>query len=124
MSCGNIIIQVYKEALIPGTPVLIAKCSGGEMDVLEIFVQAVGACTIQFFEGLPPTNSLGNPLSLELDLAAEQAWSKPGRVVSDDIYMLITNAATNPILVKAEVRSLPVVAGYNKGLQSGSGFRQ
>jgi hypothetical protein len=106
MGCPkNIIIQTSVYSPVAGVQTKVAKCSGGEMEVLEIAVQPNLLCHIQFFEGLPAAGSLGNPISLVLEVQANQLWSKPGKVVKDDIYMVVTEAG---ITLSVEVRSVPL----------------
>jgi hypothetical protein len=77
----------------------VAKCSGGRMRVKEIAVQVVlgaGAtpgATIQFFEGRPSAQSIGNPISLQCFVQQYQLWSKPGKVVKDDVYIVIIESS-------------------------------
>jgi hypothetical protein len=109
MSCNpKIIYQVTNIPLtVAGQPYRVAKVSGGSMNVLEITVQNQTATAItadlQFFEGLPQTEPLnGNPLSLILQVQQFQVWSKPGRIVDDDVYIVDTVGGTT---LEVEVRT-------------------
>ncbi len=106
MSCPppNVIYQVAQVSLT-AKYTLIAKCSGGAMQVLEIAVQPNMDCHLQFYEGLPSGNSLGNPISLLLFVQKNQLWSKPGKVIRDDLYVLIQESG---VTLSTEVRSLPL----------------
>jgi hypothetical protein len=104
----NVIIQTSQVNAVAGVPIKVAKCSGGQMLVEEIAAMPLTANTfIQFFEGQPPVNSLGNAISLNAWILQNALWSKPGKVVKDDVYMICS--VTN--LVSVEVRSLPFTIG-------------
>lgn len=93
MSCRPPVI-VYQVGANPATTAgvffLIARCTAGRMKVHEITIQnqtvAVTTGLLQFFVG----NGTGFPLSLPTLLQQFQMWSKPGGIVSDDIYCVDT----------------------------------
>jgi len=114
MSCPeNVIIQTFNVSPT-ASYTLIAKCSAGAMKVEEIAVQPSIDCHLQFYEGLPSGNSLGNPISLLLFVQANQLWSKPGKVVRDDIYVYIQEAG---VTLTGEIRSVPLTDGQGSSAE-------
>lgn len=113
MSClDNVIIQTFVLQAPLGSPppfpfVFLAKCQGGEMEVLEIALQLITAtpATIQFYEGLPAQNSLGKPLSLQIAMQQYQLLSIPGKVVYDDIYASIPQGGSFNVMVRIRQRT-------------------
>lgn len=89
MNCPPVVYQVTQAQTVAGQPFRVGRISAGEMDVLEICFQADADATVQFFEGLPGNNSLGNPISLQAFVQQFQMWSKAGKVVFDDVYCVV-----------------------------------
>lgn len=106
MNC-DVIVQPFKFQSAAGQPSIIAKCTAGQMNVLEIVIQGDADAHYQVFEG----NGVGKPMSMIAFVQQFLMWSKPGKVVKDDVYVVVQEGSVN---VTGEVRS--VAMGDREGV--------
>ena len=107
----NVVYQTGIITTVAGVPILLCKAGGGGTEILEVAIQNINDTAVtgnlQLFEGQPHfanDNIQGNPISLQIMVQQFQLWSKTGKVVYDDLYLV---DLVGDVTYSYEVRSHP-----------------